>query len=133
MIWYINPLISSPFSSTTDLSVYEKRIVRERVTEQTSFQYQYSGIKLSELIEVFQKYPENAVLMPEWDYEDLAIYIEWDRPETDEEYNKRIEAYNRTLATKARKEAEKREKRYKEYLKLKGEFEKWIISKFPLP
>lgn len=125
---------------TKKSSVYDRReilILEEyaELPEKSSF---------DEIIKYFTKlkqqyleheflYKRKVFVRPTW-YEDEALTIEVVGPESDEEYNKRIEKYEKRLvaqkiSTEKRKQNELN-KRIKEYKKIKESLEKEIdISK----
>ncbi len=83
----------------------------------TRFRKIYEGTKLSEIFPD-GKFPEDAYidLNHEYVYDhscDLEVFIKWEVPETDEQYNQRIRDYEAEKARRsevAKKSAEKRAK-----------------------
>ena len=79
------------------------------------------GTNLGDLCEQFGK---DAFIEIDWYYDECTVYVVVNREESDEEYNRRIEAILKQKQIDADRKAAKREKEYKEYLRLRKKFEK---------
>ena len=70
------------------------------------------------LNELTEKYGDSAVLVLDWYYEDLNIYIEYERLETEVEAVTRVKAAQLALARRKAKELKLEEKERKELARL---------------